>query len=86
MKTNSTNNNNLSIYHIYDYINIDIICFDSVCGDERKDQGEQCDNGNMTGCVNCVIDYSYSCGSYVAGSPCLCYTSTYTYNLVTRQC
>ena len=43
-----------------------------VCGDGVVDQGEQCDNGNKTGCaLNCVPDAGYNC-SAVLGSKSVC--------------
>lgn len=43
----------------------------------------------MSGCVNCVIDYGYSCGGGDIGNgivACPCYTDTYNYNTNTKQC
>lgn len=31
----------------------------SVCGNYIYQNGEQCDNGNKTGCINCIIDEGY---------------------------
>ena len=31
------------------------------CGNAIKTSNEQCDNGNKTGCINCMVDLGYNC-------------------------
>lgn len=56
------------------------------CGDGVKQYGEQCDNGNFTGCVDCVADALHSCGGNASGVQCLCARAGYFFNMSTLQC
>ena len=34
-----------------------------LCGNSIYEFGEECDNGNKSGCINCTIDRGYKCKS-----------------------
>ena len=40
-----------------------------VCGNSLKEAGEECDNGNEPGCLNCKVEVGYECDR---GSPSNC--------------
>ena len=62
-------------------------CYDHVCGDGIREGSEQCDNGNTTGCVNCIADPSYSCVAVTPTSgPCNCWLPSFVYDLTSHQC
>ena len=43
----------------------------TVCGDGVRDRGEQCDNGNKPGCVDCLVVPGYECiGNYGGSTMC----------------
>lgn len=66
---------------------IDFRCYDPVCGDGIREGSEQCDNGNNTGCVNCIADPSYSCVAVTPTSgPCNCWLPSFIYDIGTLQC
>lgn len=41
-----------------------------VCGDGIPGTGEECDNGNLTGCENCTIVAGYTCSTVNGSSVC----------------
>lgn len=43
-----------------------------MCGNSFFEVGEQCDNGGLPGCVNCVADPNYDCGSTANASALPC--------------
>jgi hypothetical protein len=44
----------------------------SICGDVIKTVVEPCDNGNVTGCINCKIDLGYTCRLSSTGRSSIC--------------
>jgi hypothetical protein len=72
-------------YLVDSNIVINMMCLDS-CGDGIKQGTEQCDNGNITGCLNCIVDSYYSCGGNITANSCLCAIPNTRYNHTTLQC
>lgn len=74
-------------YSIMSTPTIHIKCYSIVCGNGIFESGEACDNGNTTGCLNCVANPAYTCGgNNPAGTACTCLPSTLIYNLTTLGC
>ena len=41
------------------------------CGNSIREIGEDCDNGNVTGCIDCTVDPGYRCtGDFEEKSEC----------------
>lgn len=62
------------------------MCNDNVCGDGIRTMSQQCDNGNIAGCLNCTIDSTTSCGGDPTLTPCNCSNSNLVFNLDTLEC
>ena len=43
-------------------------CKSVFCGDGIQDEGEQCDNGNKSGCDSCLIANGYNCIGNIGGT------------------
>lgn len=42
----------------------------SICGNKVIEDKEQCDNGNVTGCINCTANKGYLCLNQAGSSIC----------------
>ncbi len=74
-------------YELADHITLDLMCYDSICGDFLKEGAEACDNGNATGCINCAADPLYNCdGTNNTGLTCLCGNPLFYWKISERIC
>ena len=40
---------------------LSICTLDPICGESGRETGEDCDNGNVAGCIDCTVDAGYQC-------------------------
>ena len=74
-------------YQIMSTATIHIKCYSGTCGNGIYESGEACDNGNTTGCLNCVANSAYTCGgNNPGGTPCPCFPSSLIFNMTSLGC